>query len=180
MKKIYIVLMQTNTIPNKLISFFTRYEYGHVGISLNKNCDEIYSFGRRKVHSIINGGFTIERKDGPFFTFFKNTTCKIYEVDVNCLQYIRLKKIVNDMKKNSENYDYDLLGIILRFFKIPYTRDNKYVCSYFVAYVLEKSGIYKFNKKACLVTPKDFSRIKIFKEIYTGKYSKYNKNYVIM
>lgn len=44
MKKIYILLMHTNTIPAKIIKFVTRYEYSHVGISLEKNCNTIYSF----------------------------------------------------------------------------------------------------------------------------------------
>ncbi len=174
MSKIYIILMQTNTIPNKLISFFTRYEYGHVGISLDKNCKKIYSFGRKKLHSIINGGFTIENKDGAFFTYFNKTTCKIFEVNVSNLQYNKIKKELYKMSLNMNDYKYDFIGIILRYFKIPYTRKNKYVCSYFVAKILDSNGVHKFEKKLSLITPKDFSNIKDFKEIYVGKYSQYD------
>ena len=174
MKKIYIVLMQTNTIPNRLVSIFTNYEYGHVGISLKRNCNTIYSFGRRKLHSIINGGFTIEKKNGAFFSYFKDTKCKILEVNVTNVGYFKIRKILREMSKNRKKYKYDYSGIILRYFKIPFVRKNKYVCSYFVAYMLENSGVYKFDKKVCLVTPKDFSKLKSFKEIYTGKYSRYN------
>ena len=40
----------------------------------------------------------------------------------------------------------------------------------FVAYVLEKSNIYKFTKNVCLINPKDFESLKGFKEVYSGKF----------
>ena len=80
MKKIYILLMHTNTIPSKIIKAATKYRYTHVGISLEKECNTIYSFGRRKFNSILNAGFSIELRNGEFFKKFKNTRCKIYEV----------------------------------------------------------------------------------------------------
>lgn len=46
--------MQTNTLPSKLVSFFTRYKYGHIAISLEKECNNIYSFGRRRLHWIFD------------------------------------------------------------------------------------------------------------------------------
>ena len=78
MKKIYILLMHTYTIPSKIVKIFTNYEYSHVGISLSRECDEIYSFGRKKINSILNGGFVVEKKDGEFFKKFNNTKCKIF------------------------------------------------------------------------------------------------------
>ena len=79
------------------------------------------------------------------------------------------------MKRNSNKYKYDFLGILPRYFKIPLTIKNRYVCSYFVAYVLEKSNIYKFTKNVCLINPKDFESLKGFKEVYSGKFKLYGK-----
>lgn len=67
MEKIYLILMHTNTIPSKLVRLFTRYNYSHVAIFLNENCDTLYSFGRKKVNSILDGGFVIQQKQGDFF-----------------------------------------------------------------------------------------------------------------
>lgn len=53
------------------------------------------------------------------------------------------------------------------------TSKNRYVCSYFVADVLQKAEIYNFNKKVCFIKPKDFEKLSILNEIYTGKYSLY-------
>ena len=106
MKKIYILLMHTYTMPSKIVKIFTNYEYSHVGISLSRECDEIYSFGRKKINSILNGGFVVEKKDGEFFKKFNNTKCKIYELKVPEEKYLELKIKVLDIAM-------DTLGIYL-------------------------------------------------------------------
>ena len=91
MKKIYVLLMHTNTKPSKFVKIMTRYEYSHVALSLEKECNTIYSFGRRKLHSILGGGFSVENKDGEFFKLFNKTRCKIYELEVENEQYLKIK-----------------------------------------------------------------------------------------
>lgn len=173
MKKIYVLLMHTNTMPAKIVKAFTRYEYSHVAISLDKSCNTLYSFGRKQVHSIIDGGFSIENKNGEFFKIFDKTKCRIFEVKISDKQYIKLCSIIEYMKEHSEEYKYDFLGIAFRFFKLPVTFKKKYVCSYFVAYVLQKCDIYSFNKKTCFVKPQDFESLNGFNEIYRGVFKAY-------
>jgi len=173
MKKIYILLMHTDTIPAKIIKRATKYDYSHVGISLEKNCSKIYSFGRRKFNSILRCGFTIEEKHGDFFKKFHNTICKIYEIKVTSRQYRKIEKTLFNMTKHKLNYKYDFLGLVLRYWNIPLKIKNHYVCSYFVASLLEDAKIYKFHKKTCLVRPKDFESIPVLHKIYEGKYLRY-------
>lgn len=173
MKKIYILLMHTKTIPSKVIKFVTKYEYSHVAISLEKECNTIYSFGRKNVNSIIDSGFSIENKNGDFFKKFNQTQSCIYEVEVTDENFNKISYFINMMVKEHKKYKYDYLGIILRLSGRPYIRKDKYVCSFFVAELLEKSDIYKFNKATCLVKPKDFANINKFKKVYSGEYLKY-------
>lgn len=173
MRKIYILLMHTKTIPSKLVKFFTRYEYSHVAISLDESCYTTYSFGRRSLYNILNGGLSIQQKDGKFFKKFNKSVCKIYEIEVTDEQYNDVKSLLEDMASNIEKYKYDFLGIVPRWFKIPVTFENKFVCSYFVAYILDRAKIYKFKKNIALTVPKDFENIKRAKEIYKGKYLLY-------
>ena len=176
MKKIYIILMHTRTIPARLIKFFTRYEYSHVGIALEKDCNVIYSFGRRNVYSILNGGFTAEYKEGEFFHKFNQTVCKIFETQITDEQFEKLNSIFTYMKSKENEYKYDYFGIIPRFFGIPIILKNRYVCSYFVASVLERTHICSFNKRVCFIKPEDFEHLKGFKEIYRGSFNLYSIN----
>lgn len=173
MKKIYIIQMNTKTIPSRIVSLFTMYKYSHVAISFDRNCDITYSFGRKKLYSILSGGFVIETKTGKFFNKFKETNCRIYEIDVTNKQYYDLIRIIKYMKKNKDIYSYDYFGIILRYLRVPITFKNKYVCSYFVAKLLEDANVYNFEKQTCFVSPKDFENINGFNLVYTGKYVLY-------
>ena len=173
MRKIYIIQMHTKTIPSKIINLFTVSKYSHVAISFNKNCDYIYSFGRRGVYSILHGGFVMQNKSGKFFKKFKDTKCRIYEIEVTLEQYNELVKRIKYMKRNSSYYGYDYLGLFLRFLKIPITFKNKYVCSYFVADLLEDVNVCNFDKKTCFIKPKDFDHVDGFNLIYSGKYVLY-------
>ncbi len=174
MAKIYILLMQTFTIPARLIRLCTNYEYSHVALSLDKNCDVLYSFGRRKVNSIWNGGFTKELKTGPFFHKFANTKCIIYELTITNEQYKKIEMILKKMSQEENKYKYDFLGLIVRCIGIPLTIKNHYVCSFFVAELLKKVQVINLDKKPCLVKPKDFANYLKNKEIYVGNYVTYN------
>lgn len=173
MKSIYLLQMHSRTLPSKLIKVFTGYPYSHVGLALEKNCDVIYSFGRRKVHSILNGGFTAERKDGAFFSCFDKTVCRIFELEVTDEQYERLKTTIDGMLVCQDDYRYDMLGILPRMLGIPFTRKNRYVCSYFVADMLEMADVYKFEKSTCFIKPRDFENLENMNEIYNGFYREY-------
>ncbi len=173
MKKIYILLMHTNTIPSKLIRFFTRYKYTHVGLALEPSCTSIYSFGRKNLHSIFHSGFTIENKNGAFFQTFHQTVCRIYEVDVSIKEYKKIKQVLTDMTNQIQIYKYDFVGLIPRFLGIPITLKNRYVCSFFVAEVLKKAKVLDFKKKVCLVHPRDFTKLNKLKLIYEGKFLLY-------
>ncbi len=173
MKKIYIILMHTNTIPARIIRLATRYKYSHVAISFERNCNMTYSFGRKNINSVLDAGFVKEYKNGKFFRKFNKTECKIYEINVTDEQYYNAWHIIKNMEKHKEVYKYDIRGIILRFFGIPLAFKNRYVCSYFVASILQRAKIYKFKKKICCIEPKDFEKVNKLHEIYSGPYKMY-------
>ena len=50
------------------------------------------------------------------------------------------------MKSNQDDYKYDFVGLILRYMKLPVTFKNRYVCSYFVAKLLDDYDICVFDK----------------------------------
>lgn len=169
-RKIYIVQLHTNTLPARLIKFATNYPYSHVALSFSSDCKVIYSFGRKSLRNILNGGFVAERKASPCFEKFKNSVCRIYELTVTPEQYRNLRQFISETEKNSNSYQYDFLGAFLRFFKIPIVFKNKYVCSFFVAEALDKANIHTFQKENYFVIPKDFEALKGSRQIYEGPF----------
>ena len=77
--KIYIIQMYSNTFPSKLVKFVTKYKYSHIGICLDKECNLIYSFGRKSLNNFLNGGFVIEPKTGDFFKKFNQNDVLVSE-----------------------------------------------------------------------------------------------------
>lgn len=48
-KHIYIVLTRTNTLISRIIRLFMNDEYTHAAIALDKELNNMYSFGRKYV-----------------------------------------------------------------------------------------------------------------------------------
>ena len=170
MKKIYLVLTHSGTIMSKIVRLYTRYTYSHVSLSLDKKISNMYSFGRRNVYNIFDGGFVIQNKKSKFYKRFKNTKCIILELSVSEEQYTDLKNILEEYKENIDIYKYDIIGVFLRTFNIKLKRENYYYCTKFVKEVLESSNIYKFEND--FIKPKDFMKIPN-KVIYKGKLLNY-------
>jgi hypothetical protein len=58
MKKVYIVLTSTTTYLARIIRTYTKDEYSHSSISLDKELNQMYSFGRLNPYIPWWGGFT--------------------------------------------------------------------------------------------------------------------------
>ena len=74
MKKIYIILTHTGTTLSKIIKNYTKDEFSHVSISLDKDLNEMYSFGRLNPYNPFWGGFVHEGINFGTFKRFKNAT----------------------------------------------------------------------------------------------------------
>lgn len=68
--------MHSCTIPARIVQFATRYQYSHIAISLDKDCEQIYSFGRKNINNIFSGGFIVQKN---LATFIKNLTAPFVE-----------------------------------------------------------------------------------------------------
>lgn len=171
MNKIYLILSHSGTLMSNIVRLYTRYKYSHVSISLDKKISNMYSFGRKNVYNIFDGGFVIQNKKSKFYKKFKNTKCIILELNVTKEQYDKLYNILERYKDNIDMYKYDIMGVFLRPFNIKINREYYYYCTKFVKEVLENSNIYKFNSD--FIKPKDFLSIPNNKIIYKGNLLSY-------
>ena len=174
MKNIYIVMTQTGTLLSKIIKGYTGCEYAHVSISLDKNLDEMYSFGRLNPYNPFWGGFIHERVNSGTFKRFKNTIAGIVELEVTDEQYNNLRNIIKKMEERINPYRFNILGLILVGFNIKYEMEDYFYCAEFVKYLFEECNIE--NNLPRLVAPDDFKNIKGIKYIYKGKLSEYREN----
>lgn len=175
MKDIFIIQMHTGTIPSIFIKLFTRYKYSHVLIATNKTFDKMYSFGRKTLFNPFNAGLVIENIDGNFFKRFNKTKCRIYRLCVTKEKYNKVVNLLNQFESNINDYKYDIIGLFLKTMSIPIKREKHYVCTQFVAEILENAHIYEFGKSNLLVKPQDFEKISNSNIIYTGYLNQYKK-----
>ena len=67
MKKIYIIVSYTGTILSQIIKIKTKDKYAHVSIALDRELEELYSFGRVNPYIPILGGFVHEGIEHRYF-----------------------------------------------------------------------------------------------------------------
>ncbi|MEC3822412.1 hypothetical protein VSM05_13910, partial [Clostridioides difficile] len=93
---------------------------------------------------------------------------------VDNLQYENLYKNIKLISDYREDYYYDTMALIYLLMNIQRQSEYKYVCSNFVADMLEKSEIDILNKQAFEVTPNDFYNLSGLTLEYEGLLSEYN------
>lgn len=171
-KQIYIVLTYTGTMLSRLIKIYTATKYCHVSIALDKNLDEMYSFGRLNPYNPFIGGFVHEGINIGTFKRFKNTKAEIYALNIDEEQYEIIKKKIANINKNKHKYTFNTIGLFATGINFKYKKKNSYYCAEFVKYILETAKL-DVNLPE-LVKPNDFVNIKDLELTYAGILKEYN------
>ena len=172
MKKIYIVLSYTGTILSRIIKLYTRKEYSHVSISLDKDLKHMYSFGRLNPYNPFIGGFVQESPDFGTFKRFKNTKTKIYSMEVSDEDYEIIKETIENISDNRKNYKFNVMGLITLMGHYHLKRERCFYCAEFVKYVLNSSNLELDLPE--LIKPDDFQSVNGMDVIYIGRLRDYN------
>lgn len=168
MKKVYIVLSKSDTIPSRVISNITKAEYSHVSISLDSKFKHMYSFGRKYKYAMLPGGFIHESLYKGVMGASVTMKCAVYELEVSNASYRRLKWLLNYMNENKGLYKYNAFGLLPTMFGREFERENCFFCSQFVYYALITSGAIEEIKHHSLIRPMDLSELPMSKEIFKG------------
>ncbi len=177
MKKLYIVLTRTASVLSRVINVVKNSEYGHVSISLDKDLNRLYSFGRLNPYNPFIGGFVKEGIETGTFKRFKDTTCLVMEINVTDEQYENAERIIENFYANKEAYKYNVEGLFLAALGIKLDRPDKFYCSEFVKYLL-MSVQYEYDFPE-IIAPCDFQELES-KRIYEGYLRDYRKNSQIL
>lgn len=167
MKKIYIVLTYTGTILSKIVRAYTKREYGHSSISLNKELTRMYSFGRYNPYIAFWGGYIKEDIHTGTFKRFKDTKAAIYSLEVTDEQYAIIEQEIERTNKVKEQYKFNILGLCAVLINKKVKRKNKFYCSEYIKYLLDKAKITTETPE--ITTPSDLQKIPNLNLIYEGK-----------
>ena len=167
MKKIYIVLTCTGTILSNIVKVYTKDEFTHSSIALDKELVQLYSFGRKNPYNPYIGCFVQEGIHIGTFKRFKNTLAGVYELEVTDEQYDKCARIIEDFKKNKNIYKFNILGLFLISLKYKRKKEKYFYCSEFVKYVLEEV-LGEIKELPDLIRPENFKDIPNIKKIYSG------------
>lgn len=179
MKEIYIVLTHTGTVLSRIIKSYTRDEFSHVSISLDKELKEMYSFGRLNPYNPFWGGFVQEGINFGTFKRFRKTVCKIYSLKITEEQYNNVRGMIEYIKSSKQLQKFNVIGLFAVGFNKRISFENSFYCAEFVKYVLDKSEIE--NNLPEMIKPEDFKKMQGLNEIYEGLLSKYQttKNRIV-
>lgn len=171
MKDIYIVLTYTGTIVSKIVKLYTRKKYSHISIGLDKELNELYSFGRINPNNPFRGGFVKEEINGGTFAKFKKTKAIVYSMKVKEEEVENIKSKIEEFKANKDKYKFNLIGLFLVSINVKYQKENRYYCAEFAKLLLEENC--ENIKLPNIIKPMDFLELDNLNFVYEGPISKY-------
>lgn len=172
MKHIYVVISQTNSIVSRLISKLTGDKYSHASISLDKELDTMYSFGRIFPNNPFIGGFVKESPHYGTMKKFGNANIVVIQLEVANDKFDEVNEYIQTMYANRRKFRYNTIGLFLAKFGMHFHRDNHFYCSEFVKALLEKFNLVEKNKFVDPVRPAELLGID-GKVVYCGKLCEY-------
>ena len=168
MKKVYILLSGTGTVPARVIRKIKGGKFSHTSLSLTPETDKFYSYARRRLHNCLVAGFVTENIHTHVFALYPEALCALYALTVSDEAYEKIREMVDECKANYKKATYNFIGLFALGFGIKVKSKYKYTCSQFVAVALERSGEIKLPKDPYLMVPTDFMKIEGIELIYEG------------
>lgn len=170
---IYIVISQTGTMLSRILKIITGARYNHASISLSKDLQTMYSFGRLWAYNPFYGGFVQESLKYGTFRRFPNADVVVAAIPVAQERYQQMEEFLADMYLHRKKYHYNYIGLLMAGAKIHYCSKNTYYCSEFVRDVLIQFEVLDSEQFSPIVQPVHIlEQVKDY-VIYRGKLKQY-------
>ena len=143
---IYIVLVKALTGLGKFARRFSKYEYTHIAVCINKNIDDFITFSRKKHYTPFNSGFMHETLDCYAFGNNEKIKLKIFKLPVT----IENKKIIEQYIKkvaNDNEYIFNLYSMATMSLFHGFRIYKAHNCMSFVSKILKLSKSVNMTKK---------------------------------
>ncbi|HBI85909.1 MAG TPA: hypothetical protein DDX71_06440 [Ruminococcus sp.] len=176
-RSVFVVVTSTGTSVARAIRVLTKMPYSHVSLSSDASLRELYSFSRSFCRVPLPATFNRELIGEGTLGRFDRIPCEIYEIPMTQAQYARYEALIQHFVSCRKMYSYSLMGLIWVKLQKERQLQNKFVCSQFVAYVLEECGIV-IDKPPCLCTPEDLRHLPEARLIYRGELNSYYRDQI--
>ena len=158
-KYVYVILTNTKSFVCKAITKVTSSDYNHACIALDDTMRHVYGIGRRLLNPETNKKEIFlgkEELDKGVYAMNDATFIEL-RFPVTDEQYSNLKKVLNQTLKEHNKYKFDMFGLVRSgILNIKSENGYKVFCSGLVSEIMNKAGIYLFDKHFSLVRPNDF------------------------
>lgn len=168
-RKIFVLLTQFPGFHSKALRVWTQCPYTHVSIGLDEDMNTFYSF--------VMKGFIVEDINRYNRPGRKPFPCALYSMEVSEETYQEVREYIEVFVRNRSRLRYSRLGLALSLARIPWKIENGYICSYFVAEILQRCTEARLHKHSTLCMPKDFSRSHHLKMVFQGDLQKYSRRF---
>lgn len=135
---VYIVLQHAGMLMSNIISGVTGDEFSHASIAFNTSMYPLYSFGT-KCWKPLKFGFMVHQKGDPYY-IRNNVRYAIYVMYMDRKRYLKLIKRLQFFIDNADKMKYSVPYLITVGLQIPVHLKYKYVCSQFVADLLNEAS----------------------------------------
>ncbi len=168
-RSIFVLLTQFPGREARALRWYTGCPYTHVSIGLDEDKNTFYSF--------VMKGFIVEDINRYNKPGRKPFLCELYSMEVSEETYQEVRAYIDTFVRRRSKLHYSKLGLALSLAGIPWKIENGYICSYFVAEILQKCTDAKLKRHTMLCMPKDFSRSRHLKMVFKGDLQHYARRF---
>ena len=168
MNTIYILLTRSGTLLSNLVHLFTGDPFTHASISFDPTLQPLYSSARKNGETMFPAGPCQEYFHRGFYRKHRHIPCALYALDVAQEQYELAIEEMERIIDHSDDYHFNILGLLLCRLNIPMRRTNKFFCSQFVAEILLRSDSLPLPKVPSLMRPMDYTCLPGVSCLYRG------------
>lgn len=168
MKKIYILLAQSDTLISQSIRFFTKAPYNHAALGVDDTLHEYWTFGRKLRFFPVWGGFIQEKIKEGMYHHHPETRCRISALQVTDAEYEEVCAMLRHYRQHRKEYRYNHAALFGGLIDRPLYMDKRHTCAEFVATVIQRCGIHTFAKPLPLTQPFELTQIPGLEPVFEG------------
>ena len=169
MKTMYILLTRNHTFLSRLVHILTADPYTHVSLAFQEDLKKVYSSSRKNGLTMFPAGPCIENIYGGLYLKHSDIPCALYELEVEDKVYEIAKREAKQIIDRSDDYHFNILGLLFCMMNISLRRRRSYFCSQFVGEILSKSSAVELPKDFNIMRPNDYADLPGLTCVFEGK-----------